>query len=83
MPDPVAVQLDRVVEVRGDEVSVPAMPNENGVWDPRATVASVPITATPTVAAAHFFFERETRKTFPLSLGDPPTYCGNSIMTPL
>jgi hypothetical protein len=33
--------------------------------DPRATAAAtVPITATPTVAPVHFFFERNTRKTF-------------------
>jgi transcriptional regulator with XRE-family HTH domain len=31
--------------------------------DPRATAASVPITATPTIAAAHLFFERSTSKT--------------------
>jgi hypothetical protein len=34
------------------------------VCDARATVTNVPIATTPTVAAIHFFFEPNTRKTF-------------------
>jgi len=32
--------------------------------DQRATAATVPITTTPTIAALHFFLERNTRKTY-------------------
>src|SRR5204863_5655063 len=41
--------------------------------DPRATAANVPITATPTIAAPHFFFERNSRKTYSSPLEMPAT----------
>jgi len=51
----------------------------NGVCDARATVTNVPITATPTVAAIHFFFEPNTRTTFSFPLNGPPAFCGQSV----
>jgi hypothetical protein len=51
----------------------------NGVCDARATVTNVPITATPTVAAIHLFFEANTRKTSSSSLKGPPAFCGQSV----
>jgi mRNA-degrading endonuclease toxin of MazEF toxin-antitoxin module len=52
--------------------------------DPRATAAaSVPITATPTVAATHLFFERNTRKTFSSPLEIRPRPAGIRSMMAL
>ena len=56
--DPVAVQLDLLSKfalTRDVDVKL----NDG---DPRATAANVPITATPAVAAPHFFLERNARK---------------------